>query len=626
MSLAAETVWSGPPREAHQCPPNTAVVFDPTETLISQRWDARRAANAFIARPEAAGDYAQWEVDAWIADAPSLAPPARVSDRDHPPTAAAAAAASLDRLASLDPPDWPTDRAETAYESWRTIDGDVVHRVKRHGPGVAPPEIAHALYARPGGAADKPSRANGTGAIHETRDGRIRLVTTEGAKTLGDAGARQVHAPLDATTFAARRVPLRGPAAETFGGSAFGSDAASNPSRATSLRAASVFRGPGSTFPAEASSRDPFPTLTHGRAPFAADWRAPHFAAPSRDAATGEPAEAVRFADDAPDAGASSRREKRRPRHHPRYGVAADRSEGFGSASQPRSRSGAPPSPGAPRSARSTFRRVELPKVTDAASFYASERADALAGGSLPRPRWDHSSAIAAGGRNTISNTARMQLAASRPHSARPAEAKSLSRRPGDGRGGGGVPTLGSGEPPAAAARGRGATTGARRRLRAASAREYASGEYIYARASTAASSASTAAGVPRSEAEGPGRAGGMTTKKSVAFPDTDAGRARTAARALAAAEAAGGAGAGAGAAAWSDEGEEEEEAEGEEEDGGFGGFGRGTRGAAAVPTSAQVERLAALGASFDARRRTMVARGMDQAKERIRNERSWGG
>ena len=116
-----------------------------------------------------------------------------------------------------------------------------------------------------------------------------------------------------------------------------------------------------------------------------------------------------------------------------------------------------------------------------------------------------------------------------------------------------------------------------------------------------------------------------MTPKKSVAFPDTDAGRVRTAARALAAAEAAGGAGAGAGAAAWSDEGEEEEEAE-EVEDGGFGGFGRGTRGAAAVPTSAQVERLAALGASFDARRRTMVARGMDQAKERIRNERSWGG
>ena len=224
MSLAAETVWSGPPREAHQCPPNTAVVFDPTETLISQRWDARRAANAFIARPEAAGDYAQWEVDAWIADAPSLAPPARVSDRDHPPPTAAAAA-SLDRLASLDPPDWPTDRAETAYESWRTIDGDVVHRVKRHGPGVAPPEIAHALYSRPGAAADKPSRANGTGAIHETRDGRIRLVTTEGAKTLGDAGARQVHAPLDATTFAARRVLLRGPAGETFGGSAVGSDA-----------------------------------------------------------------------------------------------------------------------------------------------------------------------------------------------------------------------------------------------------------------------------------------------------------------------------------------------------------------------------------------------------------------
>ena len=357
-----------------------------------------------------------------------------MSDRDHPPPTAAAAA-SLDRLASLDPPDWPTDRAETAYESWRTIDGDVVHRVKRHGPGVAPPEIAHALYSRPGGAADKPSRANGTGAIHETRDGRIRLVTTEGAKTLGDAGTRQVHSPLDATTFAARRVPLRGPMAETFGGSAFGSDA-SNASRATSLRAASVFRGPGSTFPAEASSRDPFPTLTHGRAPFAADWRAPHFAALSRDAATGEPAEAVRFADDASNAGASSRREKRRPRHHPRYGVAADRSEGFGSASQPRSRSGAPPSPGAPRSARSTFRRVERPKVTDAASFYASERADALAGGSLPRPRWDHSSAIAAGGRNTISNTARMQLAASRPHSARPAEAKSLSRRPGDGRGG----------------------------------------------------------------------------------------------------------------------------------------------------------------------------------------------
>ena len=77
--------WVGPPREAHQCPPNTAVVFDPTETLISQRWDARRAANASIARPEAAGDYAQWEVDAWIADAPPSPPRAGEATATIPP-------------------------------------------------------------------------------------------------------------------------------------------------------------------------------------------------------------------------------------------------------------------------------------------------------------------------------------------------------------------------------------------------------------------------------------------------------------------------------------------------------------------------------------------------------------
>ena len=144
-------------------------------------------------------------------------------------------------------------------------------------------------------------------------------------------------------------------------------------------------------------------------------WRGAHFAAPARDPTTGLPTAATSL-EDAADA---SRR---------RYGVAADIRERAGSACQETSRARGPPDASAPASARSTFRRKEAPKYTDAASFHAAQRATARATG-----RWDASPAI-------------------RPASARPATATTRLVA-GEGRGGGGLPTAAPGSATARARR-----------------------------------------------------------------------------------------------------------------------------------------------------------------------------
>ena len=86
--------------------------------------------------------------------------------------------------------------------------------------------------------------------------------------------------------------------------------------------------------------------------------------------------------------------------------------------------------------------------------------------------------------------------------------------------------------------------------------------------------------------------------KKTVAFPDTREGRENVAAEATSA--------------------EEFGDATPTPRD----GFGAQER----VSMEAHSERLRSLGKSLNPRQRTMVERGMEKARERIRHERSWGG
>ena len=492
MSAAVADPSGRPPAVADQCDPRTTIVFEPTETLMIQRWDKRRQKNLFVARPEASGDFDQREIDRWLLDAPSNEPPPEWRPRPSEP-------APDPGVRSLMPPDWPTHRSEVAYESWSTIGGDTVHRIKRHGPGAAPPGVDVAPSKPP----PSPIRLTARGDL--VSGDRLRLTTAEDTAR---AHLRDHHIPISAHEFIVRRRPRERPttAPATRGA----------PASATSTSGSAAVR------------------LTHGRAP-GVGWRGPHFAAPSRDPTTGLPASATSLED----AADPSRR---------RYGVAADIRERAGSACQETSRASGPPDASAPASARSTFRRKEAPKYTDAASFHASQRATARATG-----RWDASTAI-------------------RPATARPA-ATTTRLTPGEGRGGGGLPT-------AAAAPG---SATAARAARRASAR---AGSHFGGRTTTVLSRPATAT------ARG---------KKTVAFPDTREGRERVAAAAA---------------------GTGTDEPRAGDGDGDGDGFGAQER----VSMEAHMERLRSLGASLNPRQRTMVGRGMEKARERIRHERSWGG
>lgn len=305
---------SGPrPAVADQCDPRTAIVFEPTETLIIQRWDKRRQKNLFVARPEASGDFDQREIDRWLRDAPSNEPPPERRPRPSEP-------APDSGVRSLVPPDWPTHRSEVAYESWSTVGGDTVHRIKRRGPGAAP------LGARVAPTKPPPSPIRLTARGDLVSGDRLRLTD---AKDTARAHLRDHHVPISTHEFIVRRRPRERPATAPA-------------TRASANGGGSVRR--------------------------LGTWRGAHFAAPARDPTTGLPTAATSL-EDATDA---SRR---------RYGVAADIRERAGSACQETSRARGPPDASAPASARCTFRRKEAPKYTDAASFHAAQRATARATG-----------------------------------------------------------------------------------------------------------------------------------------------------------------------------------------------------------------------------------------------------
>ena len=267
---------SGPrPTVADQCDPRTAIVFEPTETLIIQRWDKRRQKNLFVARPEASGDFDQREIDRWLRDAPSNEPPPERRPRPSEP-------APDSGVRSLVPPDWPTHRSEVAYESWSTVGGDTVHRIKRRGPGAAPPGARVAPSKPP----PSPIRLTARGDL--VSGDRLRLTD---AKDTARAHLRDHHVPISTHEFIVRRRPRERPATAPA-------------TRASANGGGSVRR--------------------------LGTWRGAHFAAPARDPTTGLPTAATSL-EDAADA---SRR---------RYGVAADIRERAGSACQETSRARGPP-------------------------------------------------------------------------------------------------------------------------------------------------------------------------------------------------------------------------------------------------------------------------------------------
>ena len=188
---------SGPrPTVADQCDPRTAIVFEPTETLIIQRWDKRRQKNLFVARPEASGDFDQREIDRWLRDAPSNEPPPERRPRPSEP-------APDSGVRSLVPPDWPTHRSEVAYESWSTVGGDTVHRIKRRGPGAAPPGARVAPSKPP----PSPIRLTARGDL--VSGDRLRLTD---AKDTARAHLRDHHVPISTHEFIVRRRPRERPA------------------------------------------------------------------------------------------------------------------------------------------------------------------------------------------------------------------------------------------------------------------------------------------------------------------------------------------------------------------------------------------------------------------------------
>ena len=450
-----------------------------------QRWDKRRQKNLFVARPEASGDFDQREMTDGSSTPRPTSPPGAAPRPSEP--------APDPGVRSRVPPDWPTPRAEVAYEAGSTLGGATVHRIKRHGPGAAPPGVDVVPSKPP----PSPIRLTARGDL--VSGDRLRLTTAEDTAR---AHLRDHHIPISTHEFIVRRRPRERPTtAPARAADEFGSGRSVELGRALGRVARAHFAAP---------------RVTPPRAP-----RVRHVPRGRR--------------------GVSRRR----------YGVAADIRERAGSACQETSRVSGPPDASAPASARSTFRRKEAPKYTDAASFHASQRATARATG-----RWDASTAI-------------------RPATARPAAtttAATARLTPGEGRGGGGLPTAAPGSATAA------------RAARRASAR---AGSHFGGRTTTVLSRPGTAT------ARG---------KKTVAFPDTREGREREPRRRRR--------GAGAGT---------DEPRDGDEDGDGFGAQER-------VSMEAHMERLRSLGASLNPRQRTMVGRGMEKARERIRHERSWGG
>ena len=138
-----------------------------------------------------------------------------------------------------------------------------MHRIKKHGAGVAPPG-----YLVDHRSKREPPRANASLAVRGSLSTWIAPgEDTLGATIVGTSTVRQTHAPLSSTEYVSRRIG-KGSSAKGFGSGDVA--AVATPPRA----------------------RDPL-RLTHGRAPGGPDdWKTAHFHARSRSS-HGVPADAL---------------------------------------------------------------------------------------------------------------------------------------------------------------------------------------------------------------------------------------------------------------------------------------------------------------------------------------------
>lgn len=375
----AESAFAGPARVADQCDPaETVILHAPVDAVMTYTWDARRGRNLHVAWPANIPELARHEpprtdsargggitpFDRTRTPGDSILVVKRGAERAAYPKAANAALADTKEiekiekiektftpaLRSLRAPRFPTAQAREASARWPQLllRGQTHRRLNTFGPGVAPPGAR--LTGAPDWALEDDEDEDDTATVSADAPPRASVRVTHVARRDGEVVARQRRVREDAPSSRAERVESR------------------NQTVARALRARAT-RG-----------------TQDGRLP-GVEWRAAHrdalVAAGTRSremaSAASEPAP-VSFGVDANDADMAPTE---------RYGVEADLALGYGSASQPFSRSKAHvPGDSARRSTTRTFRdepevaravarvaRARDSKAADAATLAAASKA-----------------------------------------------------------------------------------------------------------------------------------------------------------------------------------------------------------------------------------------------------------
>ena len=382
----AESAFAGPARVADQCDPaETVILHAPVDAVMTYTWDARRGRNLHVAWPANIPELARHEpprtdsargggitpFDRTRTPGDSILVVKRGAERAAYPKAANAALADTKEiekikkiektftpaLRSLRAPRFPTAQAREASARWPQLllRGQTHRRLNAFGPGVAPPGAR--LTGAPDWALEDDEDEDDTATVSADAPPRASVRVTHVARRDGEVVARQRRVASlerekpDAPSSRAERVESR------------------NRTVARALRARAT-RG-----------------TQDGRLP-GAEWRTAHrdalVAAGTRSrgmaSAASEPAP-VSFGVDANDGADMAPTE--------RYGVEADLALGYGSASQPFSRSKAHvPGDSARRSTTRTFRdepevaravarvaRARDSKAADAATLAAASKA-----------------------------------------------------------------------------------------------------------------------------------------------------------------------------------------------------------------------------------------------------------
>ena len=326
----AESAFAGPARVADQCDPaETVILHAPVDAVMTYTWDARRGRNLHVAWPANIPELARHEpprtdsargggitpFDRTRTPGDSILVVKRGAERAAYPKAANAALADTKEiekiektftpaLRSLRAPRFPTAQAREASARWPQLllRGQTHRRLNAFGPGVAPPGAR--LAGAPDWALEDDDDEDETATVSADSPPRASVRVTHVARRDGEVVARQrrvvsLERSPDAPSSRAERVESR------------------NRTVARALRTRAT-RG-----------------TQDGRLP-ATDWRAAH-----RDAlvAAGTRSRGMASAASEP-APVSVERDANAPNAPTeRYGVEADLALGYGSASQPFSRS-----------------------------------------------------------------------------------------------------------------------------------------------------------------------------------------------------------------------------------------------------------------------------------------------